>query len=90
MKEEELQSGKSHEHYGQEVHLALRHFLQVWSGARDLHLRRMRDNDFRLDTVQEAWNKVAAARKKETGTGFYLDANQHEKAVNTLKTTKDS
>lgn len=82
---EEVYKAKSHEHYGPEVQFALRRFIEVWGGARDLHLRRMRDNDFRLDTVQDAFNKLVRARVKETGTGFYLDSTQHAKAVDNLK-----
>jgi hypothetical protein len=35
----------------------------------------------RATFAQEAWNRLAQARKRETGTGFYLDQQQYKQVT---------
>jgi hypothetical protein len=43
----------------------------------------LKENDHRVVAVQTAFNQLVRARKRETGTGFYLSAEQY-KHVNNL------
>lgn len=63
----------SHDHYGQEVREALEYFqdLFVTYNASADHRWRMETTN-RSDVMQDAWNRLAKARKKETGVAYYL------------------
>tara|TARA_R110000772_G_scaffold237250_2_gene349169 strand:- start:546 stop:803 length:258 start_codon:yes stop_codon:yes gene_type:complete len=68
---------KDHSHYGSEVQDALLAFQSIWTSYMNMTWLQLRDNPARIDSVQTAWNILARARKKETGSGFYVNAEQH-------------
>lgn len=63
----------SHDHYGQEVQEALKYFqdLFVTYNASANHRWKL-DTTHRSDVMQDAWNRLARARKKETGVAYYV------------------
>lgn len=72
--------GKDHSHYGEETQDALLAFHDVWKSYSNMTWIQMRDNTMRVDAVQAAWDRLVKARKKETGSGFYLNKDQHQSA----------
>lgn len=71
---------RDHSHYGPDVQNALAAFRDVWTSYYNLTWLDFRENAHRLDSVQVAWNRLARARKSETGCGLYLDPEQYKKA----------
>ncbi len=71
---------KDHSHYGERVQEALLAFHDVWKSYSNMTWIQMRENTMRVDAVQAAWDRLAKARKEETGSGFYLDKNQYQAA----------
>lgn len=64
---------RSHDHYSEEVRELVKHFQDLYS----MYLKTTgynwkQDNSQRTDVVQNAWDRMARARKKETGSGFYV------------------
>jgi hypothetical protein len=68
---------KDHSHYESEVQDALFAFRSMWISYKNLTCLQLRENPSRIDSIQTAWNLLARARKKETGHGFYINADQH-------------
>lgn len=79
---------KQHDHYGAEVQEALRIWQDAWTTYFNSTRVQLKENPFRLDSVQSAFNRLIAARKKETGVAFYLTKQQHSEAVSTLSKNK--
>ena len=69
---------KDHSHYGDEVQDALLAFRSMWISYKNLTWLQLRENPSRIDSIQTAWNLLTRARKKETGHGFYITAEQHQ------------
>jgi hypothetical protein len=69
---------RDHSHYGDEVQDALLAFRSMWISYKNLTWLQLRENPSRIDSIQTAWNLLARARKKETGHGFYINAEQHQ------------
>jgi len=74
---------KSHSHYSLETQQAVRHFQDMWFVYENSTWYELKENDYRVVAVQTAFNQLVRARKRETGTGFYLSAEQY-KNVNNL------
>jgi hypothetical protein len=73
---------KSHDHYGPEVKKALAEFRDMWLSYHKILDKKLKYDGFRIDSLQNAWNKLAIARQKETGTGFYLTPEQYNNVHN--------
>lgn len=64
---------KSHDHYGSEVQACLVVFQDAWLTYQNyLATDKQKVNSYRLDSIQELWDSLVKARKKETNAGFYL------------------
>lgn len=72
-----LDPAKSHGHYGPEVLDALNVFQDLWKSYFNTTWIGFKENSIRMDAMQAAWNALARARKKETGTGFYLTPEEY-------------
>jgi hypothetical protein len=73
-----MKDPKDQSHYGNETQDALLAFQDAWTSYSNLTWLQLRDNAFRIDSVQSAWNRLVRARKAETGAGFYLSRQQYE------------
>jgi hypothetical protein len=73
-----MKAPRDHSHYSDETRDALLAFQDAWTSYSNLTWLQLRDNAFRVDSVQAAWNRLARARKAETGSGFYMDRQQYE------------
>jgi hypothetical protein len=69
---------RDHSHYGAETQLALQVFREMWTSYSNTTWIKMKENAYRLDSIQAAWDALAKARRLETGTGFYLTKEEHE------------
>lgn len=72
-----LDPEKSHAHYGEEVLNELNTFQDLWKSYFNTTWINFKENSIRMDAMQSAWNALARARKKETGTGFYLTSQEY-------------
>lgn len=54
----------------------------MWFAYENSTWYELKENDYRVVAVQTAFNQLVRARKKETGTGFYLSAKEYSN-VNT-------
>ena len=71
-----------HDHYGQEVKDAFRAFYDSYLSYRKICNKYMiRENYFRIDAVQAAFNTLLRARKEETGISTYLDPKRHQEVT---------
>jgi hypothetical protein len=70
---------KDHSHYSASTQAALRDFQSVWTSYSNMTWLQLRDNAFRVDSVQSAWNRLVRARKAETGSGLYLTPEQYKR-----------
>lgn len=77
-----LDPAKSHSHYGPEVLDALNVFQDLWKSYFNTTWIGFKENSIRMDAMQAAWNSLARARKKETGTGFYLTPEEYNNVHN--------
>ena len=73
-----MKAPKDQSHYNDETRDALLAFQDAWTSYSNLTWLQLRDNAFRIDSVQSAWNRLARARKAETGAGLYLNRQQYE------------
>jgi hypothetical protein len=63
---------RSHSHYSEEVQALVKHFQDLYVGyTKTTDYNWKQDNNQRTAVVQSAWDCLARARKKETGSGFY-------------------
>lgn len=72
------QNPRDHSHYGEETQLALQVFQEMWTSYFNTTWIDFKENAHRLDAIQTAWDNLVKARKKETGTGFYLTKQDYE------------
>lgn len=59
------------------------HFQDMWTTYTSSTWYELKENDHRVVAVQFAFNQLVRARKRETGTGFYLTPQEY-KDVNNL------
>jgi hypothetical protein len=72
---------REHSHYSQEVQEAVLVFQDAWKSYSNLTWLQLKENAFRIDAVQSAWDRLARARKRETSTGFYLNKKEYAAAL---------
>ncbi|MGA1710395.1 MAG: hypothetical protein ACO4CS_03920 [bacterium] len=70
---------KDHSHYGPEVQQALLEYQDKLASYIKSRSFKFKDNAFRQDAMQLAWDNLARARKMETGSGFYLSKEAYMK-----------
>ena len=71
-----------HSHYGPEVQEKLSIFQDLFKSYYNITWIKFKENSNRLDIIQSAWDALARARKKETGSGFYLTPEQYSNVHN--------
>lgn len=71
---------RDHSHYGPETQEALKIFQDLWVSYSKLTGYQIRENPHRTDAIQSAWDRLAIARKAETGSGFYLEKSDYDKS----------
>ena len=69
---------RDHDYYGDEVKSALQVFQEMWISYSNSTWINLKENAYRLDAIQSAWDALAKARKTETGTGFYLTEQEYK------------
>lgn len=69
---------KCHKHYSPEVQQAVMHFQDMWAVYTNSTFYELKENDYRVVAVQTAFNQLVRARKRETGTGFYLTSEEYK------------
>ena len=69
---------RDHDYYGDEVKSALQVFQEMWISYSNSTWINLKENAYRLDAIQSAWDALAKARKAETGTGFYLTEQEYK------------
>lgn len=67
------ESKRDFSHYSPELQRALNHFRETYLSYMNMPWWRLKENPYRLDAVQEAWDAFVRLRKEETGTGFYVE-----------------
>lgn len=83
-------SEKSHDHYSPAVREAVSVFAMTYAAWERMSKKDLRDNMLRLDALQGCWDALAKARIAETGTGFYLNAEQYQQAVLSIQSNHKS
>lgn len=74
-----------HEHYSENVKQALNNFCIYWAECNAYKKINLQENMHRLWKAQDAFSLLLKARKEETGTGFFLDADEYKEAVRKLQ-----
>jgi len=70
--------GVDHSHYGDDVLRALSHYRSCRLAYEKLGKYKFKiENTDRLDAVQNAFDALVKARKRETGIGYYLTLEQY-------------
>lgn len=72
---------ESHDHYCQEVRERLYHWERDCMGMYLCHKVEFRERILLIERIQSSWDRLAKARKLHTGTGFYLNKEQYDAAV---------
>lgn len=54
------------------------HFQDMWAVYTNSTFYELKENDYRVVAVQTAFNQLVRARKRETGTGFYLTSEEYK------------
>ena len=70
-----------HSHYSEKVQSALNVYHMHWAEYHAHKKVNIQENMHRLNKVQEAFDELVRLRKKETGTGFYLDQHDYKKVA---------
>lgn len=71
-----------HDHYGPDVKKALKVFHDSYLSYQKVCSKFMlRENYFRIDAVQAAFNALIKERREETGIASYLSPQKHKEAT---------
>jgi hypothetical protein len=68
----------SHSHYSDEAQKLVAEFQRSSANSKSLRFLEFKQRVIVVEAIQAAWNMLAKARKKETGTGFYVPEAQYK------------